>query len=132
LLVTVTLVGLVITIGLLSLIAVGTSIYGSQAIGTSIAFTSFALCLIVAAFECRSETASILTPSTFDSKQMNWTAVGEFVLAVLTTQMDAFRRLLGTTEINSQQFGWALLPAVLLLVLWEAGKWLARQRTMST
>jgi Ca2+-transporting ATPase len=132
LLVTVTLVGLAITIGLLSLIAVGTSVYGSEAIGTSIAFTSFALCLIVAAFECRSETASIITTSTFDSRQMNWAAVGEFVLAVLSTQMDAFRRLLGTVELNSQQFGWALLPAFLLLVLWEAGKWLARQRTKFT
>jgi Ca2+-transporting ATPase len=129
LLVTVTLVGLAITIGLLTLIQVGTSIYDSLPTGTSIAFTSFALCLIVAAFECRSETASILTSTTFDSKQMNWAAVGEFALAVLTTQMDAFRRLLGTTEINAQQFGWALLPAVLLLLVWEAGKWLARQRS---
>ena len=40
----------------------------------SIAFTSFALCLIVAAFECRSETDSVLTTETFDSKQMNWVA----------------------------------------------------------
>ena len=77
-------------------------------------------------------TATILTPATFDSRQMNWVAIGEFVLAVLTTQMDGFRRLLGTVEMNSQQFGWALLPAFLLLVLWEAGKWVARQRTKST
>src|SRR5262245_2522141 len=110
LLTTVVLVGLGITIGLLSLIQVGTSIYGSVAIGQSIAFTSFALCLIVAAFECRSETASILTMDTFNSKQMNWAAVGEFALAILTTQMDAMRRLLGTTELTSQQFGWALIP----------------------
>ena len=38
-----------------------------------IAFTSFSLCLIVAALECRSETESVLTTATFDSKQMNWT-----------------------------------------------------------
>ena len=125
--ITVGLVGLAITIGLLSLIKLGESHYGSIQTGTSIAFTSFAICLIVAAFECRSETASVLTTATFDSKQMNWVALGEFVLAVLTTQMDVLRRLLGTTEINLQQFAWALVPAVALLLLWEAGKFLARR-----
>jgi Ca2+-transporting ATPase len=126
--ITVTLTGLVISIGLLTLIQIGTSIYDSVAIGQSIAFTSFALCLIVGAFECRSETASALTPETFDSRQMNWVALAEVILTVLVTQMDVFRRLLGTTEINAQQFGWALLTPVGLLILWELGKWIARRR----
>ena len=125
--ITVGLAGLAITIGLLSLIKLGESHYGSLQIGSSIAFTSFALCLIVAAFECRSETGTVLATATFDSKQMNWAALGEFVLAVLVTQMDVFHRLLGTTDINAQQFGWALLPAVALLALWELGKLLARR-----
>jgi Ca2+-transporting ATPase len=126
-LVTVGLSGLAITIGLLSMIAVGQHIFGSVAIGQSIAFTSFALCLIVAALECRSETETVLTTASFDSKQMNWVILGEFVLAVLTTQMDALRRLLGTIDINLRQFAWALIPAHTLLVLWELGKLLARR-----
>ena len=65
----------------------------------------------MAALECRSETGTVLTTATFDSKQMNWAVLGEFVLAVLVTQMDVFNRLLGTTPINLAQFGWALLPA---------------------
>ena len=130
--VTVVLVGLAITIGLLSLIQIGTSVYGSVQIGSSIAFTSFAVCLIVAAYECRDETASVLTPSTFDSKHMNWTALAEFALAVLTTQMDGFQRMLGTTQIDAQQFGWALVPAVVLLALWEVGKLLTRVRERAT
>jgi P-type Ca2+ transporter type 2C len=124
---TVGLAGLVITIGLLSVLEVGTSIYHSAATGNSIAFTAFAMCLIVAAVECRSETATALTTSTFDSRQMNWAMLGEFILAVLVTQMDAFHRLLGTVDINAQQFGWALVPAVALLVLWEIGKAVARR-----
>jgi Ca2+-transporting ATPase len=96
-------------------------------VGQSIAFTAFALCLIVAAYECRSERESVLTVSTFDSKQMNWAALGEFVLAVLVTQMDAFNHILGTTDINVRQFGWALLAAVALLLVWELGKFLARR-----
>jgi Ca2+-transporting ATPase len=125
--VTVGLAGLAITIGLLSMIKLGQSHFGSVHIGNSIAFTTFALCLIVAAFECRSDTGTVLTTATFDSKQLNWAAFGEFVLAVLVTQMDALRRLLGTTQINLREFAWALVPAIALLALWEAGKLLARR-----
>jgi Ca2+-transporting ATPase len=128
LIVTVGLVGLAITVGLLLLIGLGTSRFGGLEVARSVAFTSFALCLIVAALECRSETATVLTTDTFDSKQMNWAVLGEFVLAVLVTQMDVFNRLLGTTEITLGQFGWALLPALVLLVLWELGKFAARRR----
>jgi P-type Ca2+ transporter type 2C len=126
-LVTVGLAGLAITIGLLLLIQLGISHYHSTDIGKSIAFTSFALCLIVAAFECRSQTATVLTTATFDSKQMNRAALFELVLAVLVTQMDAFHRLLDTVDIDVAQFLWALLPALALLGLWEAGKYLARR-----
>jgi P-type Ca2+ transporter type 2C len=130
-LVTVGLTGLAITTGLLSLIQFGTSHFHSAAIGNSMAFTAFALCLIVAAVECRSETGTVLTTATFDSKQMNWAMLGEFVLAVLVTQMDVFHRLLGTTDINLRQFGWALVPALALLVLWELGKLIARHYASS-
>ena len=127
-LVTVGLAGLAVTIGLLSLIELGTEHFDSLTIGNSIAFTSFALCLIVAAVECRSETNTVLTTSTFDSKQMNWAMLGEFIVAVLVTQMDAFNRLLNTTALNLREFGWALVPAITLLVLWEIGKAIARRR----
>jgi P-type Ca2+ transporter type 2C len=128
LVVTVGLAGLAITVGLLGMIEIGTTVYGSLAIGQSIAFTSFALCLIVAAVECRSDTDTVFTTSTFDSKQMNRAIVVEFFLAILTTQMDALRRLLDTTQLNLREFGWALIPAVGLLLLWEAGKFVARRR----
>ncbi|MFD8214986.1 cation-translocating P-type ATPase [Streptomyces sp. NPDC059697] len=126
-LVTVGIGGLAITVVLLGLIKLGQAHFDSVETGRSTAFTAFALCLIVAAFECRSETDSVLTTSTFDSKQMNWVALAQFVLAVLVTQMDGFRRILGTTQINARQFGWALLAALALLLLWELGKLLARR-----
>ena len=128
LMVTVGLVGLAMTIALLSIIQLGTSHFGSVEIGQSIAFTSFAFMLIVAAFECRGERESVLSLRTFDSRQMNRAAIGEFVLAVLTTQMDGFRRLLGTVELNTHQFAWALVPPVALVLLWELGKLIARRR----
>ena len=128
LVVTVGLAGLVITVGLLGMIQLGTSHFGNVDIGRSIAFTAFALCLIVAALECRSETASVLTTSTFDSRQMNRAIIVEFILAVLTTQMDALRRILDTTQLNLREFGWALVPPLGLLLLWELGKVLMRRR----
>ena len=59
---------------------------------------------------------------------MNWIAAAETVGAVLVTQWDFLRRLLGTTELTAQQFGVALLSAVALLAAWEAAKWVARRR----
>jgi hypothetical protein len=74
----------------------------------------------------RGETNCVLTTSTFESKQMNRAIAAEFVIAVLATQMDALRRILGTSELTLPQFGWALIPPVILFVLWELGKLVAR------
>jgi P-type Ca2+ transporter type 2C len=41
---------------------------------------------------------------------------------VMTTQMDMMRRLLDTAELTMPQFSWALVPPVVLLLLWELGK----------
>ena len=127
LIVTVGLTGLLITVGLLLLLSLGTGAFGGLEVARSVVFTSFSLCLIVAALECRSETGTVLTTATFDSKQMNWTMLAEFVLTVLVTQMDVFNRLLDTTPITLAQFGWALVPALALLALWEAGKAVVRR-----
>jgi Ca2+-transporting ATPase len=125
--ITVGLAGLAVTIGLLLMIALGQHHFGSVDVGQSIAFTSFALSLIVAAVECRSETGTALTTATFDSKQLNWVMLGEFILAVFVTQLDVFNRLLGTVQINLREFGWALVPPVALFLLWELGKLIARR-----
>ena len=46
----------------------------------------------------------------------------------MVTQMDLFNRLLDTTPLKAGQFGLALAAAVLLLVLWEIGKLIARRQ----
>ncbi|GAA4853594.1 cation-translocating P-type ATPase [Pseudonocardia benzenivorans] len=129
LVVTVGLTGLLVSVGLLGLIAAGPALFGDVEVGRSVAFTSFALCLIVAAVECRDATGTVLTTATFDSRNLNWTILAEFALAVLVTQMDVFQRLLGTVDISLSQFGWACLPALALLVCWELGKAIARRTT---
>jgi P-type Ca2+ transporter type 2C len=122
------LVGLYMAIVLDALIAFGKSHYGSVAIGSSIGLTAFALMLFVAAFESRSLTQSVLARDTFDNARMNWIALVEVVVAIAITQMDLFNRVLGTVPISGGQFRLALAAAVLLLGLWEGGKWVARRR----
>ena len=124
---TVGLSGLAITIGLLGMIEVGTSRFGSAHVGNSIAFTAFALAMIVAAVECRSELDSALTTDTFDSKHLNRSMIVEFILAILVTQMGVFNRLLGTTQLDLRQWSWALVPPVGVFILWEVGKLIGRK-----
>jgi Ca2+-transporting ATPase len=119
--------GLFVAVGNLSLIAVGTNHYGSLVIGRSIGLVAFTLMLVVAAFEARSETETAITVDSFNSSRMNKIALGEIAGAFLITQADFLRRLLGTTELTARQWGMALLSAVVLLMVWEAGKWIARR-----
>jgi P-type Ca2+ transporter type 2C len=122
------LVGVFMAAAALIMLEVGIHHYSSLAVGNSIAFTAFALMLVAAAFECRSETRSILTTDTFNSRRMNTIAAIEVIGAVLATGWGFLNRLLGTVQLTTQQFGVALLCALALLVAWEAAKAVARRR----
>src|SRR6478752_7744150 len=131
LLTTAGLVGLFMAVCTLALISFGTTKFDSLAVGSSMGVTAFSLLIIVAAFEARSVTASAFTVETFDNRNLNWTAVAELVLAVLITQWEVLRRLFGTAPITLGQWALALVPAVLLIFLWELGKLIARRRQSS-
>ena len=122
------LVGLYIAVANLGMIAFGVNHFRSLATGRSIGLVAFSLMLVVAAFEARSETQSVFTADTFNSSRMNRIALLEVAAAFLITQSDFMQRLLGTTQLSPRQWGMALLTAVALLLLWEAGKWIARRR----
>jgi Ca2+-transporting ATPase len=59
---------------------------------------------------------------------MNIIAAVEVIGAVLATGWDFLNRLLGTTQLTTQQFGLALLSAIALLAAWEIAKAIARQQ----
>jgi P-type Ca2+ transporter type 2C len=124
---TVALVGLYMAAFVLVLISYGTSHYDSAGVGTSMGMTAFCVLLVVAVFQARSETASAFSTETFDNKSMNWTVLIELALAILITQFDVLRRLLGTTELTTAQWALAFVPAVGLFLLWELGKAIARR-----
>jgi len=131
LLTTAGLVGLFMAVTTLALISYGVNHFHSVALGTSMGVTTFSLLLIAGAFQARSVTASALTIETFDNRNLNWTAAGELVLAVLITQLDVLRTVFGTVRLSLGQWGLALLPAVALFFLWELGKLIARRRIAS-
>ena len=122
------LVGLFIAIANLALIATGKNHYGSIKTGQSMGLVAFSLMLVVAAFEARSETATAFDTDIFNSSRMNVIAAAEVAAAFLITQADFMQRLLGTTQLTAAQWGFAFLAAVVLLLGWEAGKWIARRR----
>ena len=125
------LVGLFIAVANLALIATGKNHLGSLKIGQSMGLVAFCLMLVVAAFEARSETETAFGADMFNSSRMNLIAVAEIAGAFLITQADFMQRLLGTTRLTGGQWGLAFLAAVVLLLGWEAGKWIAR-RSAST
>ncbi len=108
------------------ILIVGLAGLASVDVGISIAFTAFALCLIVAALECRSETGTVFTTATFDSKQMNRAILAEFGARCAG---DADGRLPPDARHHRHHpctVRMALVPPLALL-LWEIGKFVARR-----
>ena len=123
------LVGLFMATCTLALISFGTNHYDNVLVGTSMGLTTFSLLLIAAVFEARSVTHSAFTHDALDNRNLNVTVLVELLLAVLLTQMDVLRRLLGTVQLTLIQWSLALAPAAILVILWELGKLIARRRT---
>ena len=119
--------GLYVAVANLLLIVIGKNYYGSIQIGQSIGLVAFSLMLVVAAFESRRERGSAFSTETFNSPRMNKTALVEIALAYLITQADFLNKLLGTVSLTCAQRAMALLAAVVLLLLWELGKLIARR-----
>ena len=126
--VTVGLAGLFMAGSLDTLIAYGKNHYGSYTLGSTMALTSFALMLFVAAYQSRSQTESTFRQSTFDNPRLNKVVGIELFVALLLTRGGALSDLLGTVRLTHTQWALAIAPAVALFVLWELGKLIARRR----
>ncbi len=88
---------------------------------------AFSLMLVVAAFESRDEKTSVLRQETFDNKTVNITALVEIALAVLISAGVFLPGLLGTVTLSDRQWLIGAVPALLLFLLWEIGKLIARR-----
>ena len=124
---TVGLVGLFMSVAIDLVIVFGKHHYGKVEIGSTMGLVAFSLMLVVATFECRDQTASILRMETFDNNIVNVTIVVELVLAILIARGGTLTSLLRTVELTSRQWLIGAAPAVLLFVLWEIAKLIARR-----
>ena len=125
---TVGLVGLFMSIAIDLLIVFGTNEYDKAEIASTMGLVAFSLMLVVAAFESRDERASILRVETFDNKTLNITALVEIALALMIARGGALTSVLGTAALSSTQWLIGALPALVLFILWELGKAIARSR----
>ena len=124
---TVGLVGVFMAAAINVLIVVGENQYDKTVIGSTMGLVAFSLMLAVAAYESRDQKGTILRVETFDNKALNITIVIELVLALLIARGGALSGLLGTVSLSGGQWLIGAAPAVLLFVLWELGKLLARR-----
>ena len=130
-LITVGLAGLFMSLAIDLLIVFGDHHYDSVAIGSTMGLVAFSLMLVVAALECRDQTATVLREETLNNNTVNLAILAEVVLALLIGRGGALTSLLGTQPLTGRQWLFGALPAVLLFVLWELGKLIARRRTES-
>ena len=82
-LITVGLAGLFMSVAIDLLIVFGKDHYDSVAIGSTIGLVAFSLMLVVAALECRDQTATVLREETLNNNTVNLAIVAEVVLALL-------------------------------------------------
>ena len=124
---TVGLAGLFMSVAIDLLIVLGKNHYDKTEIGSTMGLVAFSLMLVVAAFESRDETGSVLRQETFDNRTVNITAVVEVVLAILIAKGAFLPSLLGTATLTGEQWLIAASSALVLFVAWEIGKALARR-----
>ena len=126
---TVGLAGVFMSAAIDLVIVFGRDHYGNVAIGSTMGLVAFSLMLVIAAFESRDQTASILRMETFDNNVVNVTILIEVVLAILIARGGLLTSLLSTQALTGRQ--WLIggaLPALVLFLLWELGKLIARHR----
>ncbi len=128
---TVGLVGVFMSVAIDVLIVAGKNKYDNAEIASTMGLVAFSLMLVVAAFESRDEKASALRLDTFDNETLNITAVVEIALAILIARGGALTSLLGASALSSTQWLFGALPALVLFIVWELGKAIARRRTSS-
>jgi Ca2+-transporting ATPase len=126
---TVGLVGVFMAVAINLVIVYGENSYGEGEIGSTMGLVAFSLMLVIAAFESRDERATLLTAETFDNRTLNITALVEIALAVMIARGGDLTSLLGAAGLTDTQWLIGAAPALVLLILWEIGKAVARARS---
>ena len=129
---TVGLAGLFMSVAIDLVIVFGRDHYDNVAIGSTMGLVAFSLMLVVAAFESRDETGSILRDGDVRQQRREPHDPG----GDRSRDLDRTRRRADVAAQHSGSHRPAMadrrrLPAVVLFILWELGKLIARRRAES-
>jgi Ca2+-transporting ATPase len=110
----------------LVLVQIGKASFGSLEVGQTLAVVGLALMNISVALNLRYPDESAFGPATASNPRLLW-AFGWAVLgSMLITQLRVLQDLFGTVPLTGGQWLLCLVPAVLLLLLGEAAKFVER------
>ena len=129
---TVGLVGLFMAVSINAIIVFGENQFGKTEIGSTMGLVAFSLMLVIAAYESRDQRATALRVETFDNATLNITCLVEIALAILIARGGALTSLLNTVGLTDTQWLLGAAPALVLLIAWEVGKFIARRRSAAT
>ncbi len=107
-------VGLLMTIGTLSVVHWAQAAHG-LAIGRTMGMVTFALFLLFFSIETEYREKTAFSPQTFAGSMFALTTGGSFILLILSTVLDIFHRVLKTTTLDIEQ--WLICAAVALSVV---------------
>ncbi|MGH3418862.1 MAG: HAD-IC family P-type ATPase, partial [Streptosporangiaceae bacterium] len=108
------LVGLVMTVGTLSVISWAENVHG-LAIARTMGMVTFALFLLFFSIESKDQRDSAFSLDTFSDKTFIITSSGSFVLLILSTVLDIFHTVMKTVTLDVRQ--WLICAVVALSIV---------------
>ncbi|HEU0041617.1 MAG TPA: HAD-IC family P-type ATPase, partial [Jiangellaceae bacterium] len=118
--------GLLVAIGTLVVVAWAEDRYG-LAIATTMGLTVTSLLHIAAALEWREPRRSIFTRDTIANGRFNLLVLAALALTFIATALPGLNRILGTVELDGNQWRACLLAVIAYLALTELGKLILRR-----
>jgi Ca2+-transporting ATPase len=109
-----TVVGLLMAVGTLSVISWAEQVHG-LAIARTMGMVTFALYLLFFSIESKDQRDSAFSLDTFSDKTFVITTIGSFVLLVLSTVLDIFHTVMKTVTLDVRQ--WLICAAVALSIV---------------
>lgn len=101
---------------------IGYRVYGSNAVGITMAFVSLAMIQLFHAYNMRSETHSVLNGKLLSNKLMNVAFLVGAVLIVVVVLVPGIRGMFDAVSLTGAQWAWALLCSVMIIPLVEIQK----------
>jgi Ca2+-transporting ATPase len=119
-------VGLLMATATLILVEIGKQMYDSLVVGQTMAIAGLAIMNIFVALNLRFPDQSVLGKATLSNPKLILAFAWAIVGTMLITEVNVLQEVFETVPLNAHQWGWCLLAGLILLVLGEVAKFVAR------